>query len=249
MNRRLIFILFLLVILGLTACQSEEEPDVSGTETTSTPAPDDRGDGPVLTSTPAPTSTPTLAATPVPTEATAYTYKSMFETYYIKKKVNVRSLPSTEGEKLGELEQDEKITVTGRCNETGWYRLAYGDGEAYVSDNYVTKTPPMTPTPTPNPGNDKEAEPELVMLPLAQDTSAEITAVTYSVDTFGRQYGIIEYSDGTFETHTLFWADVVEQWVISCIVIYPDGTDYGTDYRVKDMPEEHPEVGSAPFSS
>ena len=71
-------------------------------------------------------------------ETSGYTYTEMNETMYAKNSVNVRNLPSTTGTKLGSLGKNNEVTVTGRCNETGWYRIVYGDGEAFVSDKYLS---------------------------------------------------------------------------------------------------------------
>lgn len=35
------------------------------------------------------------------------------------------------------MKTNDEVTVTGQCNETGWYRIAYGDSEAYVSNKYL----------------------------------------------------------------------------------------------------------------
>ena len=64
---------------------------------------------------------------PAPTEAeeteTQYTYTDLSQTMYAKQSVNVRSLPSTDGEKLGGLSTAQEVAVTGQCNETSWYRI------------------------------------------------------------------------------------------------------------------------------
>ena len=61
---------------------------------------------------------------------------------YAKYDVNIRTLPSVKGNKLGVLSQDEKIKVTGQCNETGWYRVEYKNNVAYISNNYLTDKVP-----------------------------------------------------------------------------------------------------------
>lgn len=66
-----------------------------------------------------------------------YTYENLSATKYVKKQVNVRSLPCSDGEKLGSLEMNDKITVTGQCMETNWYRIEFDGKEAYVSNNYL----------------------------------------------------------------------------------------------------------------
>ena len=69
-----------------------------------------------------------------------YTYTDMNATMYAKQSVNVRELPLTDGERVGGLSTNQEITVTGQCNETGWYRIEYDGGTAYVSDNYLSDT-------------------------------------------------------------------------------------------------------------
>lgn len=77
-------------------------------------------------------------ATPAPEEAaTAYTYTDMDKTMYAQKSVNVRELPTTDGQKLGALALNQEVKVTGQCTETAWYRIVYNDGVAYVSDKYL----------------------------------------------------------------------------------------------------------------
>lgn len=70
-------------------------------------------------------------------ETIGYTYTDMSAIMYAKSAVNVRSLPSTDGTRLGTLVANQPVAVTGQCNETGWYRIQYGDGEAYVSNKYL----------------------------------------------------------------------------------------------------------------
>lgn len=83
-------------------------------------------------------STEAAAATPAPEEAaTAYTYTDMDKTMYAQKSVNVRDLPTTDGQKLGALALNQEVKVTGQCAETAWYRIVYNDGVAYVSDKYL----------------------------------------------------------------------------------------------------------------
>lgn len=67
----------------------------------------------------------------------AYTYEDMSATMYAKSSVNVRDLPCQDGKQLGKLAKYEAATVTGKCKETGWYRIKYNNGTAYVSGNYL----------------------------------------------------------------------------------------------------------------
>ncbi|MCD8119325.1 MAG: SH3 domain-containing protein [Lachnospiraceae bacterium] len=72
-------------------------------------------------------------------DANGYTYTMISDTImYVKQQVNVRSIPSKEADKLGSLSAGTPVTVTGQCNETGWYRIAFNGGTGYVSNNYLT---------------------------------------------------------------------------------------------------------------
>lgn len=87
------------------------------------------------------TEEPAEAVTEEPVEVSdGYTYEEMDSTMYAAEKINVRSTPSQDGEKLGTLKKGEAVKVTGKCVETGWFRVAYGDGNGFVSDKYVTET-------------------------------------------------------------------------------------------------------------
>ena len=70
-------------------------------------------------------------------EASLYSYTDMSATMYAQRAVNVRDLPDTSGNKVGGLSTNQEVTVTGQCNETGWYRISYNGSEAFVSDKYL----------------------------------------------------------------------------------------------------------------
>lgn len=70
-------------------------------------------------------------------ESPAYTFVDMDAIKYAKSNVNVRNLPNKMGDKLGGLSQNEEIHITGKCNETGWYRFEYKGDVAYVSNEYI----------------------------------------------------------------------------------------------------------------
>lgn len=69
-----------------------------------------------------------------------YTYTDMEATMYAQSSVNVRDLPSTDGEKVGALSTNQEVAVSGQCNETGWYRFEYDGQTAYVSNDYLSDT-------------------------------------------------------------------------------------------------------------
>ncbi len=76
--------------------------------------------------------------TPVAEEPSSpYSYTELSQTMYAQSTVNVRDLPEQTGAKLGSLSTNQEVTVLGQCNETGWYKISYNGGEAYVSDSYL----------------------------------------------------------------------------------------------------------------
>lgn len=88
----------------------------------------------------------------------SYTYSDLNKTMYASAEVNVRDLPTTDGNKLGELSKAQEIVVTGQCNETGWYRIEYNGVVAYVSNGYLVDTKPVEDTVT-NSNGDTNAQP------------------------------------------------------------------------------------------
>ncbi len=76
-----------------------------------------------------------------------YTYADVSATMYATDTVNIRTSPTTDGDISGTLPYGTSVTVTARCNETGWYRIDYNDdAESYVSDKYLSDTQPDTTT-------------------------------------------------------------------------------------------------------
>lgn len=71
-----------------------------------------------------------------------YTCTEMTQTMYAKSAVNVRDLPGTEGQKIGGLQAGQEIAVTGKCDQTGWYRFDLNGTTAYVSDKYIVSEKP-----------------------------------------------------------------------------------------------------------
>ena len=71
------------------------------------------------------------------------TYTKMDELLYTTDPLNVRDYPSEDGEVIGFLGEGQKAIVTGRCNETGWYRVAYDGEVGYACDEYMTEECPV----------------------------------------------------------------------------------------------------------
>lgn len=72
----------------------------------------------------------------------SYTYSEMTQTMYAKSDVSVRNLPSADGSEIGSLKGEQKVEVTGCCAETSWYRIVYGEGVGYVSNEWLTENNP-----------------------------------------------------------------------------------------------------------
>lgn len=106
-----------------------------------------------------PSAEPVAASAGAAAEA-GYTCTEMTQTMYAKSAVNVRDLPGTDGNKIGSLKASEEITVTGKCDQTGWYRFELNGTTAYVSDKYIVSEKSVAntgSTKTANAGNSNTA--------------------------------------------------------------------------------------------
>lgn len=95
---------------------------------------------------PAPAVEPTAAPVETTAVSTGYTYSELSQTMYAKSAVNIRDLPSTDGKKIGSLKASQEITVTGKCDQTGWYRFELNNTTGYVSDKYIVSEKPAVNT-------------------------------------------------------------------------------------------------------
>ena len=127
-----------------TVAEPTVEPTVEPAET-----PTESETAPTETA-PAESPAPTVEPTAEPVESTAvstgYTYSELNQTMYAKSAVNVRDLPSTDGKKIGSLKTSQEITVTGKCDQTGWYRFELNNTTGYVSDRYIVSEKPAVNT-------------------------------------------------------------------------------------------------------
>lgn len=136
-----------------TETTSAETTSVESTETTTKAATTEPVATPTVEPTEAPTETATASTvepTAAPVESTAvntgYTYSELNQTMYAKSAVNVRDLPSTDGKKIGSLKASQEIAVTGKCEQTGWYRFKLNNTTGYVSDKYIVSEKPVANT-------------------------------------------------------------------------------------------------------
>ena len=133
-----------------TSATATEATSVESTEMTNTEATVEPTEAPTET-TPAESPAPAVELTAAPVETTAvstvntgYTYSELSQTMYAKSAVNVRDLPSTDGKKIGSLKASQEITVTGKCDQTGWYCFNWNNTTGYVSDKYIVSEKPVS---------------------------------------------------------------------------------------------------------
>ncbi|MDE5892882.1 MAG: SH3 domain-containing protein [Acetatifactor sp.] len=74
-------------------------------------------------------------------EEELYTYTELDETLYAQTSLRVRDQPLVEGSQIGGLYRNQEIKATGRCNETGWYRIDFYGTVGYASDEYLAAEP------------------------------------------------------------------------------------------------------------
>lgn len=194
--------------LMLTACGSKETTSnetvstettsVESTEMTTTEA---AVAEPVTESTVEPTEAPTETApaeSPAPAVeptavSTGYTYSELSQTMYAKSAVNVRDLPSTDGKKIGSLKASQEIIVTGKCDQTGWYRFNWNNTTGYVSDKYIVSEKPAVNTvasannSSNTAGNTTAATQQNTAAPATTPVPAQTTA-TGTTDTSGEYF-------------------------------------------------------------
>lgn len=126
-----------------------EATSVESTEMTTTEATVEPTEAPTETApaeSPAPAAEPTTAPVESTAVSTGYTYSELNQTMYAKSAVNVRDLPSTDGKKIGSLKASQEIVVTGKCDQTGWYRFDWNNTIGYVSDKYIVSEKPAVNT-------------------------------------------------------------------------------------------------------
>lgn len=133
-----------------TETTSVESTETTVAEPTAEPAETPTESEAAPTETPAESPAPAVEPTAAPVEPTAvstgYTYSELNQTMYAKSAVNVRDLPSTDGKKIGSLKASQEIVVTGKCDQTGWYRFELNNTTGYVSDKYIVSEKPAVNT-------------------------------------------------------------------------------------------------------
>lgn len=76
--------------------------------------------------------------------STTYSYDGMDRTMYTTISLSVRSQPEKSGSRIGTLPNGTGVHVTGKCQQTGWYRIDYNGKTGYVSDRYMSDSKPQS---------------------------------------------------------------------------------------------------------
>ena len=145
MKKSLVAAMFAVMMISLVGCGKASEPmPIEATEVveevTETEVVEETTEAEEVAEEPteAPTEEEAPAEEPAAEEPSSpYSYTELSQTMYAQSTVNVRDLPEQSGGKLGSLSTNQEVTVTGQCNETGWYRISYNGGEGFVSDSYL----------------------------------------------------------------------------------------------------------------
>lgn len=120
----------------------------------------------------------------VETGASTYTITDMDKIMYATKNCNVRKGPDADTfEKIGALNKNEEVRVTGKVNEVNWYRISLADGsEAYVSGTLLSETKATTPKPSAGNGNTTQQP------AVSEDPNVIINPITGEVMKPGDRY-------------------------------------------------------------
>ena len=85
-----------------------------------------------------PTEKPTEKPKPTEPPKKVYTYNEGFDQKYITtSSVVVRSGPSEEFDKIGDLAKDTIVRFTATCKETGWFRIDFKGGVGYIDGKFL----------------------------------------------------------------------------------------------------------------
>lgn len=118
---------------SLKEIEAEKPKEEVVTETPTTkPVETTKPNDEVVTEKPKPTEKPTQKPKKV------YTYNEGFDQKYITtSSVVVRSGPSEEFDKIGDLAKDTIVRFTATCKETGWFRIDFKGGVGYIDAKFL----------------------------------------------------------------------------------------------------------------
>ena len=75
-------------------------------------------------------------------EPIRFTVRRMDAVYVTKRTSNLRDQPTTDGNRIGTLDAGTAVQVTGKVRNLPWYRVRYGNGQAFI---YQTLIEPQKP--------------------------------------------------------------------------------------------------------
>ena len=184
------------------ATATPEETTAPTPEATEEPSEETTAETEPETTEPTETAEPEPTEEPTPESQVTYTYTDMSATMYAQQTVNVRDLPDTSGNKLGSLSTNDEITISAKCNETGWYRFEYNGNVAYVSNKYVSENKVEVQQAPADNGNEQSQAPN------TPASNSGDWKTLYSAGTWydmGEFVFIIEYGDDWTMQHN--WSD------------------------------------------
>lgn len=128
----------------------------------------------------------------LPPDKYGYTYSDMDAVMYTTSSLNVRALPSKDGEKLGTLAKNDEVVITGVCHETGWYRIDYMGFVGFVSGEYLSDAKEYEPAEVDKALTDADAAAgvtpvvpaDIADAAIVQD-AASVSGVIVDIDTGG----------------------------------------------------------------
>ena len=82
-----------------------------------------------------------------PTPDTDFAITPISGVMYAESSVNVREKPDADSKRVGHLDKNEAVNVTGLVSN-GWVRIEFNDGEYYVNGNYLSSEPHKTTSAT-----------------------------------------------------------------------------------------------------
>lgn len=66
-----------------------------------------------------------------------FSYEYCYREKYPNTDIEARDKPNSSGNIVAIIPKNEKVIVTGQCNETGWYRIKFEDRECYANNIYL----------------------------------------------------------------------------------------------------------------
>lgn len=196
MKKSLVAAMFAVMMISLVGCGKASEP--MPIEATEVVEESETVEETTETEVAEVTETEAPAEEPVAEEQSSpYSYTELSQTMYAQSTVNVRDLPEQSCAKLGSLSTNQEVTVTGQCNETGWYKISYNGGEGFVSDSYLgTEKVAVKSQSTAKSSSPGQAESQPAQeAPAAQPETPAQSDQPYEVD----ENGVVWKTDGPIE--------------------------------------------------